>query len=280
MLFNQWHVLIVDDEPDVLAVSKLMLRNANVYGLPVKVHLANSKADAIELLHNTFHIPGIPDGMLAVAVIDVVMESDNAGLELCQYIRKEMHNQSAQLFIRTGQPGMAPERTVIDNFDISGYFTKVEMTEQKLYTFVKSGIRQWYSIFYAKLIADLTHAAIVHSTTKLDLINALEVTGETIDSEGRVSGLLFDDGTLLSEQPPQVFNELMAELARFEPTFRTPEGHTLTVNKNRLLVQIQETATTSKFVYAIDGWMEMPEALLDITFKNGLALSTLWKRAR
>jgi hypothetical protein len=80
---------------------------------------------------------------LAVAFIDVVMESDTAGLELCQHIREEQGNKLTQLFIRTGQPGVAPERAVIDRYDINGYFTKAEATEDKLYSLVKSAVRQY-----------------------------------------------------------------------------------------------------------------------------------------
>src|SRR5262249_22601355 len=52
-------------------------------------------------------------------------------------------NRLTQIYIRTGQPGIAPERDVIDRYDINGYFTKVEATEDKLYSLVKAGIRQF-----------------------------------------------------------------------------------------------------------------------------------------
>ena len=80
---------------------------------------------------------------MAVAFIDVVMETDTAGLELCQFIRETQRNRVTTLYIRTGQPGVAPERSVIDRYDISGYFTKVELTEDKLYSLVKAGARQY-----------------------------------------------------------------------------------------------------------------------------------------
>jgi hypothetical protein len=72
------------------------------------------------------------------------METDTAGLDLCRYVREERKNPLTQLFIRTGQPGVAPERAVIDRYDINGYFTKAEATEDKLYSMIKSGVRQYY----------------------------------------------------------------------------------------------------------------------------------------
>jgi hypothetical protein len=80
---------------------------------------------------------------LAVAYIDVVMESDTAGLERCRYIRETQHNKLAQLFIRIGQPGVAPEREVIDRYDFNGYFPKVETTTDKLDSLRKAGVRQF-----------------------------------------------------------------------------------------------------------------------------------------
>ena len=140
MFFQQWEILLVDDEPDVLSVSKLAMKSFDVYGLPLKIHTASSKAEALELLNSR---PGM-QWTLAVAFVDVVMESDTAGLELCQVIREDMGNKLTQLFIRTGQPGIAPERAVIDRYDINGYFTKAEATEDKLYTLVKTGVRQFF----------------------------------------------------------------------------------------------------------------------------------------
>jgi CheY-like chemotaxis protein len=141
MLSTSWNILLVDDEPDVLSVTKLALRNAKVYGIPLTIHTCASKAEALTFLKP---YTGMISN-LAVAFIDVVMESDDAGLQLCKYIRQESGNNLTQLIIRTGQPGVAPERSVIDKYDINGYLSKTEATEDKLYTYVKCGIKQFYS---------------------------------------------------------------------------------------------------------------------------------------
>ena len=44
MFFKEWEVLLVDDEPDVLQVSRLAMRHFEVYGLPLRLHTAKSKA--------------------------------------------------------------------------------------------------------------------------------------------------------------------------------------------------------------------------------------------
>ncbi|HEY1291656.1 MAG TPA: response regulator receiver protein [Chloroflexota bacterium] len=140
MLQKEWPVLIVDDEPDVLAVTRLVLKDVQVDGVPLKLQTATSKAEAIQLLSEAPGPPGLPS--FAVALIDVVMETPTAGLEVCDFVRNNLKNKTTQLFIRTGQAGLAPERVVVDRYDVNGYFTKVESTDDKLYSLVKTGIRQ------------------------------------------------------------------------------------------------------------------------------------------
>jgi CheY-like chemotaxis protein len=282
MFFGEWSVLVVDDEPDVLSVTKLALKDIKVYRLPIKIYTAHSQAEAIEVMSQPpFVMAGQSEGSLAVAFIDVVMESPRAGLELCEYIRRTLGNRSAQLFIRTGQPGVAPERAVVDEYDISGYFTKVEMTEQKLYTLVKSGVRQWFTVWYARLTAESTNYEIKHATTREHFIEALDGMGEGFDDFGgtQVSGLVFD-GKMFTYQKPDQVRALHDELNRLAPTKTWPDGHKLTVDGNRVLVKIAPTAETIDYYYVSDGQMPLPEALHDMTFQNGLALAMLYKRAQ
>ncbi|HSO35277.1 MAG TPA: response regulator [Labilithrix sp.] len=135
---KHFNVLLVDDEADVLSISKIALRHIRVWDIPLKIHTATSKAEAMEFVKAQGPIPD-----LSLAIIDVVMETDTAGLELCKFIRSDCNNQITPLVVRTGQAGKAPERDVIDRFDISQYITKVEATEDRLYTIVKSSLRQF-----------------------------------------------------------------------------------------------------------------------------------------
>ena len=164
MWYREWPVLVVDDEPDILRLSEMVFRNVEVGGVPIKVYTASSKAEAIEVIQNHMSEPAGP-GLLTVALIDVVMETDTAGLELCDYIRNTLHNSFAQLYIRTGQPGTAPERAVIDRYDITGYFTKVEATEDKLYSMVKSGVREFvltsWSMVNVLMVNDMIASSVI-----------------------------------------------------------------------------------------------------------------------
>lgn len=138
---KQFNVLAVDDEPDVLAIMKMALRNVTVWGVPINLITAGSKAEAIEILNHYAGIGSVQQ-QLSVVFLDVVMETDSAGLEVADYIRNTQGNFVTQVYVITGQPGVAPEREVIDRYDISGYLSKSQMDETKLYSMVRSGIRE------------------------------------------------------------------------------------------------------------------------------------------
>ncbi len=279
MFFTEWNILVVDDEPDVLAVTKLALRDVTVYGLPVKIHTASSKAEAIELLKGPLTLQGSTEPIVAVALVDVVMENDQAGLELCEYIRNEAEGHSVQLFIRTGQPGIAPERKVIDDYDISGYFTKVELSEQKLYTLVKSGVRQWFTSWYALMTEMSNTNLLMHSNSRQELLESIGWFGQPGPQEGEgITGFMFDKTMPVSDYPDQI-KPLHDRLNALEPLIRTADGHKLAVDDmGNILVKTVKTKTTADYYYVAESQMMMPRLLLQLTFNSGLVFSTLWKR--
>lgn len=130
-----WTVLVIDDEPEVHAVTSLALRDLTVDGLPLRIEGAASLEEARALL--SAH----PDA--AVALIDVVMETDDAGLTLVRFIREELQNHAIRIVLRTGQPGMAPEERVMMDYDINDYRSKTEITAQRLRTTTAGAIRSY-----------------------------------------------------------------------------------------------------------------------------------------
>jgi len=65
-------------------------------------------------------------------IVDVVMESEHAGLDLVRHVREELDNRLVRIVLRTGHPGQAPERDVIRGYDINDYKEKTELTAHKL----------------------------------------------------------------------------------------------------------------------------------------------------
>jgi two-component system, sensor histidine kinase and response regulator len=135
---DPWLVLIVDDDAGVHATTKMVLRGFSFDGRPARFLSANSAEEARRILSGT---PGI-----AVILLDVVMESDDAGLRLVQFIRTELGDRRVRIILRTGQPGQAPERDVILNYDINDYKSKTELTAQKLFTALVAALRGYQDI--------------------------------------------------------------------------------------------------------------------------------------
>ena len=132
---HTWKILVVDDEPDVLEVTRLNLRNFRFDERELEILAAKSAYDAKDILTR--------ENNIALALIDVVMETDDAGLKLVEYIREELKNDMIRLVIRTGQPGIAPERFVIENYDIDDYRDKTDLTVTRLFTTVRSAIKAY-----------------------------------------------------------------------------------------------------------------------------------------
>ena len=128
-----WKILVVDDEPAIHQVTKLALRNLSVLGRSSQLINALSAQDAREQLAKH------PD--IAVVLLDVVMETETAGLDFIKHIREQAANPLVRIILRTGQPGQAPERQVMVDYDINDYKEKTELTASKLFTSVMSSIR-------------------------------------------------------------------------------------------------------------------------------------------
>lgn len=133
-----WKVMIVDDEPEVHRITKLTLNKFEFDGKPITFLDAYSAADAKALLKQH------PD--VALLLLDVVMEADDAGLEVVRYAREVCHNKLVRIVLRTGQPGQAPEDDVVNNYDINDYKDKTELTSQKLRTLLRASLRSYRDI--------------------------------------------------------------------------------------------------------------------------------------
>lgn len=130
-----WKILVVDDEPDVHAITSVVARDVKFHDRDVKVLSAYSSSEAIEILKE------VPD--IALAIIDVVMESEHAGLDLVKHIREDLGNKRIRIVIRTGQPGYAPPREIILRYDINDYREKSELSGNALFTLIVSKLREY-----------------------------------------------------------------------------------------------------------------------------------------
>lgn len=130
-----WIVLIVDDQEDVHNVTRMVLAELAFEGRPVVCISAFSGAEAMQILKEREDV--------AVMLLDVVMETTHAGLEVARFAREDIHNRLVRIILRTGQPGEAPERDVVTELDINDYRSKTDLTSERLVTSVITAIRSY-----------------------------------------------------------------------------------------------------------------------------------------
>ncbi len=132
---HPWQVMVVDDEPAVHEVTELVMSGFEMDGRGLKfIHCYTAKE-----AHATLTAPND----IALILLDVVMESEHAGLDLARQIRNDIGNLNVRIVLRTGQPGQAPEEQVIKDYDINDYKEKTDLTRRKLITIFYSGLRAY-----------------------------------------------------------------------------------------------------------------------------------------
>ncbi len=157
-----WRILVVDDEEQVHKITTLVLQNSDFDGRGVELSHAYSMAEAKKVVSE--------NAPFALALVDVVMETDDAGLRLVQYIREDLKDHDIRIVLRTGQPGQAPEETVIHKYDINDYKNKTELTSTKLKTLLFSTLRSYRDIQTIK-------------RNRRGLYRLIDATGKIVDKD-------------------------------------------------------------------------------------------------
>jgi len=131
-------VLVVDDIVDVHKLTKMVLKDFEFEGKSLKLLNAYSAKDAIDQLSHCEDI--------AVVLLDIVMESSDSGLQVVNHIRNVLHDNTVRIILRTGDPGAAPEKSIILEYDINDYLSKAEITSTKLTMSLVTALRSFRDI--------------------------------------------------------------------------------------------------------------------------------------
>lgn len=135
---RKWKIAVIDDDPAVHDGTRFALSDYSLNGQGLEILSAYSAAEGRKLMAE--------HGDIAAVLLDVIMETDVAGLELVEFIRNEIRNETVRIILRTGQPGQAPERRVIVQYDINDYKAKTELTADKLFTSLTAALRSYQQL--------------------------------------------------------------------------------------------------------------------------------------
>ena len=189
-----WRALIVDDDADVHRATELALSDVLVEGRPLSFVHAYSAAQARQLL--------AADASICVMLLDVVMETPHAGLDLVRAVRQDPGRPELRIILRTGQPGYAPELETVRDYEIDDYCTKSELTSVRLYTSLTTAIRCHRMIVALRESHETMEQCVAQRTRELsDAVGALESFNRMVSHDLRgplssiagMSGLIQDD---------------------------------------------------------------------------------------
>lgn len=178
---DAWSVLIVDDDNEVHSFTKLALHDFVFNEKKLHFTSAYSAKEAMELIEKEH---------FAVILLDIVMEANDSGLKVVDHIRHKQKDSLVRIIVRTGQPGQAPERFVIDRYDINDYKEKTELTTERLYTTIRTALSQYKQLLELENKKnELYHSLSIHSLTGLP--NRFKLS-KNLDNETLTSLLLID----------------------------------------------------------------------------------------
>jgi CheY-like chemotaxis protein len=215
-----WKVLIVDDEDQIHTVTRMVLADFLFKDMPLEFLSAHSGLQARGILREHDDI--------AVVLLDVVMETDNAGLELAVFIREELKNSKLRIILRTGQPGQAPERRVIVDYDINDYKEKSELTAQKLFSTMVTALRSYRDIMTIEMSRNGLEK-IIGASASLFQIRSMEVF---------LSGILMQIGSLLEMS----LDAVLVTAARSEGGALEPSDYRVVAGSGRFAELVEQPA--------------------------------------
>src|ERR1700749_4923517 len=135
---RKWKIAVIDDDQAVHEGTRFALSDYSLNGQGLEILSAYSGSEGRALIR------AHPD--IAAVLLDVIMETDAAGLDLVEYSRNDLKNETVRIILRTGQPGQAPERRGIVQYDINDYKAKTELTADKLFTSLTAALRSYQQL--------------------------------------------------------------------------------------------------------------------------------------
>ncbi len=261
-----WKVILVDDEAAVHKVTTLALDGFTFDGMGLEFFHAYTAVEGRKLILDN------PD--TAIILLDVVMESEHAGLEFAKFIREEAGNKLSRIILRTGQPGQAPEREVIQKYDINDYKEKTELTSQKLFTLMYASLRSYRDIIALEtnkkgLERVITSSADIFALKNIRLFTEGVLSQLTsllhLDS---AAAYMKADGLALSNDGEDL--KVMAGTGEYA-SFVGQDAKT--VLKQDILEDVQHAIRTEKGCYREDrftGFFSSPNGSFNVLYLSGL----------
>ncbi len=159
----RWKILIADDDEQIHLVTRIVLKDLEFLNQPIELISTYSGKETLQVMQD------IPD--INIILLDIMMEKDDAGLNVVQTIREEIKNHCVQIIIRTGQPGLVPEYQVVTHYEVNGYIEKTDLQAHKLKSIIQTSLRSYHELYTAEQNRQNLAALINHSSETIININ-------------------------------------------------------------------------------------------------------------
>ncbi|GAB6189331.1 hypothetical protein JCM30566_10700 [Marinitoga arctica] len=113
---KKWKVLLTDDDKIVHLYFEKVVTNLKFKNDEIILYHAFSFSDAIDILSKEKDI--------AILITDLVMEDENTGLKLINYVRNVLKNRNIRIALETARPEKANEEMVVYEYDVNAYIEK------------------------------------------------------------------------------------------------------------------------------------------------------------
>ncbi len=178
-----WKILVVDDDLDTHEIIELTLKRLVFDERSLDfIHTYSAAEAKIKLIDHSD---------IAIALLDVVMEYDTAGLDLVKFIRDDLKDDKIRLILRTGNPGHAPEDNVTLQYDINDYRGKTEPV-QSLKTVIITALRAYKSIVTIQNLyneIEQTQRELIYTLGEIAESRGMGL-GKHVEKVGRITALL------------------------------------------------------------------------------------------
>lgn len=200
---NAWKLLVVDDEESVIYSISALLEGFRFLNRPITILKAGSVKEALTLVENHQDI--------AVALLDVIMEEEDSGLQIVRYIRA--NNADMRIILRTGHTKLSKLQTLLD-YDVDGYLEKGKLGVDDIKSVLVTAFRSYYRI---KQLID-------EQKTNCSLLNKLEQL-ESLSFFGEFSHeLYYHFQSQAQNYTGTHFDLIMRRLAKFSQLYFSKKG--------------------------------------------------------
>jgi diguanylate cyclase (GGDEF)-like protein len=219
---------VVDDDVEVHRATAFAIGDLFFFGRPLELLNAYSGKEALAILRR--------EKGIAAVLLDVVMETATAGLDIIAAIREELGLNNLRIILRTGQPGYAPELETIRRYDINDYKTKNELTRNKLFATLSAALRTYDQICRIDTSRRQLEDIVLASRRLLLSPDPVRYAAESLELVSAFLGVPAD-GLICAAADPDESMTIIAGAGRYEKLANRPLAEAIPLQVSKLVAR-------------------------------------------